>query len=247
MANVIEKHYRHLAQNYNTFLYYSPDFIRTLTTKMVEKLRLKPEDTLVDLGCGTGMYSLDMVQQVPLKEPVIGVDPFPEMLAQIPKEVPLQPVCQDAVEFSADASWRYDKVLIKETIHHIDRKEELFRNLHARLPDGGILLLVHVPPQVKYPLFDAALERCLNWHADPDELVRLLEEADFRVERDSADYKHSIPKEHYFSMVKGCYMSVLTSFSEDELKAGLKEMEERYAEHSTLEFVDHFDYLTATK
>lgn len=247
MTNVIQKHYRHLAKNYNAFLYYSPEFVRALTAKMIEKLRLSPQDTLVDLGCGTGMYSLDIVRQVPLKNPVIGVDPFAEMLAQIPEGAPIRRVCEDAVDFSADLSWTYEKVFIKETIHHVDRKEELFGNLHSRLPEDGVLLLVHVPPRVQYPLFRAALERCENWHADPDELIRLLQGAGFTVERDAVDYTHAIPRDHYFEMVRGCYMSVLTSFSEQEMEAGLEEMRKQYAQESTLEFTDHFDYLTASK
>jgi hypothetical protein len=136
---------------------------------------------------------------------------------------------------------------VKEAVHHIDDRKTLFKNIHERLTDGGILLLVHVPPNVKYPLFSQALERCLDWHADPDELTTLLEETGFKVEREGLDFPHSIPKEHYFQMVANCYMSVLTSFSEEELAAGLAEMEEKYADQDVLEFVDHFDYLTAIK
>ena len=109
------------------------------------------------------------------------------------------------------------------------------------------MLLVHVPPAVKYPLFNAALERCLGWHADPDELVQLLQDAGFQVERDALDYEHRIPRDHYFKMVQSCYMSVLTSFSRDELEAGLAEMNARHVDQDMLEFVDHFDCLTATR
>ncbi len=56
MQDVLDKHYKRLAKDYDQFLYYSPDFVRTLTQKMVEKLQLKPDDTLADIGGGTGMY-----------------------------------------------------------------------------------------------------------------------------------------------------------------------------------------------
>lgn len=246
MQHVIDKHYRRLAKKYDEFLYYSPEFVRALTRKMVEKLRLREEDVLVDLGCGTGMYALDMLEQVRLRNPVIGVDPYPEMLASIPEGAPIRPVAEDALTFSARPG-RYDKVLMKEAVHHVDDKRTLFENLHKRLSGDGVLLLVHVPPDVQYPLFAKALERCLKWHADPDELTALLGETGFQVERDTLDYRHAIPKEHYFQMVANCYMSVLTSFSEDELAVGLAEMKETYADREVLEFVDYFDYLTATK
>lgn len=245
-SSVIDKHYRRLGDSYNSFLYYSPDFVRTLTSKMVEKLRLVESDRLADLGCGTGMYSVDLLQQVPLTQPVVGVDPFEDMLRQIPEGAPIEPVCEDALEWSAKPG-TYDKILIKETVHHIPQRQELFANLYDRLSDGGVLLLVHVPPALEYPLFDAALQRCLSWHADPDELVVLLREAGFDVERDVLEYRHEIPKEKYFDMVRNCYMSVLTSFSEEELEAGLAEMAETHAGTDVLSYIDRFDYLTATK
>ncbi len=246
MQEVLDKHYNRLAKDYDEFLYYSPQFVRALTKKMIEKLQLVASDVLADIGCGTGMYSLDILKQVPLKQSVLGVDPYPEMLAQIPGDAPIAPIAEDALKFSR-RRLDYSKVLIKETIHHVDRKEEFFTNIYQNLRPGGIMLLVHVPPAVKYPLFDAALERCLGWHADPNKLVEQLKGAGFDVERDALDYQHAIPKEHYFKMVTSCYMSVLTSFSEKELETGLAEMDSKYEDDSVLRFTDHFDYLVAVK
>lgn len=243
---VVDQHYKDLGDRYNELLYYSPAFVRALTEKMVEKLKLEESDRLVDLGCGTGMYSIDMLQQVELKQPVIGVDPFETMLRHIPEDARIEPVCEDALSFSEQPG-TYDKVLIKETVHHIDDRETLFSNLHDRLSDEGVLLLVHVPPNLDYPLFDAALERCLEWHADPNELTDQLKDAGFSVERDSLRYQHELPKQHYHEMVRNRYMSVLHSFDEDELNAGLKEMEERDADRDVLTFIDHFDYIAALK
>lgn len=246
MNDVIQTHYERLAQNYDTFLYYSPDFIRHLTSHMIDKLALNQDDILVDLGCGTGMYSLDILAQVSLKNPVIGVDLFPEMLAQIPKDAPIEQVAMDALAFS-ELPGAYDKILVKETVHHISDRKAFFNNLYQRLTPGGILLLVHVPPNVEYPLFSKALERCLEWHAKPHELVSLLENESFQVSRDELVHRHAIPKEKYFEMVENQYMSVLSSFSSEEIQAGLKEMRSTYADEEVLKFNDRFDFITAKK
>ena len=246
MQDVLDKHYRRLADDYEEFLYYSPSFVRALTTRMIDKLRLVPSDVLADVGCGTGMYALDILKQVPLEEPVIGVDPYREMLAQIPPEAKIAPVVESALEFSRREG-AYNKVLVKETIHHVADIPEFFANMYRNLPAGGVLLLVHVPPDVQYPLFEAALARCLNWHADPDVLTDQLDAAGFAVQRDTLDYQHALPKEHYFNMVRSSYMSVLTSFSDEEMETGLNEMEDKYRHEPVLTFVDHFDFLTATK
>lgn len=242
MTDVVTEHYQRLGDRYDDFLYYSPEFVRTLTAKMIEMLELAPDDVLVDLGCGTGMYSIDILEQVPLKAEVIGVDPFVEMLRRIPPEAGISGVVQDALAFSAEPG-EYDKVLMKEAVHHVENRRALLANLHRRLRPGGRLLLVHVPPKLQYPLFRRALERCERWHADPDELERLMLEAGYAVERDAVDYPHAIPKETYFAMVENQYMSVLSSFSSDEISAGLAEMSQTYADRTLLEFVDHFDFI----
>lgn len=244
--DVLDEHYRNLADDYDEFLYYSPDFVRTLTAKMIECLDLAEDDRLADIACGTGMYSIDILEQVDLRQPVFGVDPYPEMLAAIPEDAHIDAIATTALDFSRETR-SYDKVLIKEGIHHVRERPEFFANIHANLSDGGRMLLVHVPPNVAYPLFDAALERCRGWHADPDELESQLADAGFSVDRDAVDIQHEIPTSHYLRMVENCYMSVLTSFEKEELEAGLDEMRARYGHLDTLKFVDHFDYLTAVK
>lgn len=245
-SDVLDQHYRNLADDYDEFLHYSDDFVRTITTKMIDHLDLGERDRLADIGCGIGIYSLDILEQVDLRHPILGVDPYPEMLAAIPDDANIEPIATTALEFSREDR-SFDKVLIKEGIHHVRNREEFFVNIHAKLPDGGRMLLVHVPPDVDYPLFEAALERCLDWHVDPDVLDKQLAEAGFTVERDSVDIQHAIPTSHYLRMVENCYMSVLTSFDKEELKAGLEEMRERYGHLDTLRFVDHFDYLIGIK
>ena len=245
-APLLNEHYQRLGADYDDYLHYSDDFVRRLTSKMIRSLDLQEDDVLVDLGGGTGMYAADILAQVPLRHPVILVEPFAQMLANVPADLPIECVQMDALAFSTEPR-RYDKVLMKEAVHHVVDQATLFANLHARLSPGGRLLLVHVPPELDYPLFEAALARSRTWHADPARLVRQLRETGFAVERDVLDYRHGIPKEAYFRMVAGRYMSLLSSFSDDELRAGLGEMAERHANRDVLEFTDRFDFITAIR
>src|SRR5690606_24161955 len=136
---------------------------------------------------------------------------------------------------------------MKEAVHHVEDQPAMFANLHGRLSPGGRLLLVHVPPQLDYLLFETALQRSLTWHADPRREVELLREAGFAVERDRLDYRTDIPKPACCRIVAGRYMSPLSTYSDDELQAGLAEMAERYADRMLLELTDRIDYITANK
>jgi trans-aconitate methyltransferase len=244
--DVLDTHYQRIAERYSEYLSYSGEFVPALAAKMAEMLRLSEDDVLVDLGGGTGIYTAAILDQVPLRAPVMLVDFSADMLERVPDDLPVEKVYTDALAFS-EQQRRYDKVLIKETVHHVDDRLTLFRNLYERLAPGGALLLVHVPPELDYPLFDAAKERARRWHADPDELERLLEAAGFETARDAVDWGHSMPKQRYFEMVASQYMSVLSSFSEEEIDDGLLEMNETYAGVDVLEFNDHFDYLVGYK
>ena len=78
-------------------------------------------------------------------------------------------------------------------------------------------------------------------------IAEWLEKAGFEVSRDAVDYPHSIPTRTYFRMVANQYMSVLSSFSQREIADGLVEMERKYGSRETLEFTDHFDYITGIR
>ena len=244
--HVLDEHYHRIAERYTDFLSYSDEFVPTLAKKMVDMLHLTEDDVFVDLGGGTGIFTAAILGQVRLRNPVILVDYYAEMLDQVPAELPVEKVEADALAFSAEPR-SYDKVLIKETIHHVDNRDLLMRQLYERLRSGGALLLVHVPPELDYPIFEAALERARNWHADPDELERQMRAAGFQVERDAIDWPHVIPKERYFDQVASQFMSVLSSFTPDEMEAGLAEMRQTYADTDVLEFNDHFDYIVGYK
>jgi len=243
---LVQDHYKNLSQNYDDYLLYSPQFVRTLTQKMIQMLDLKEDDTFVDLGGGTGMYTKDILEQVALKKPALLVDPFAEMLKQA-KSHP-QIVCEqaDGLAFS-EHDKTYDKVLMKEAVHHVQDKERLFRNLYQHLSPKGRLLLVHVPPELDYPLFKKALERVRNWHANPEDLNQTLKNAGFHIRHEYLKYPHSISKQKYFRMVRTGYMTVLSSFSDQEIDEGIKEMEANLAAKEILQFEDHFDFILAEK
>lgn len=244
--DVVFRHYQQVADTYDGYLSYSGDFVRSLATTMIKRLNLRPEDRFVDLGGGTGLYTSAILEQVPLQQPALLVDPLPEMLQQAPADLSAERLVADALEFAAQ-SRSYDKVLMKESVHHISHRALLFERLYERLSTGGALLLVHIPCEIEYPLFDAALERARHWHADSDELVTLLEGAGFAVDRGVFEYRHSIPKAQYHEMVRNCYMSVLSTFEKHELEAGLAEMVKRHADCDVLEFTDRFDLITGYK
>jgi trans-aconitate methyltransferase len=247
MSGQNHNHYQKIGSIFDDLWSYESEYIQFLTTNIIEYLRLKSTDTLVDLGCGTGIYAKSILKLLKLDNPIICVDPSKKMLEQIPSSSPeYKTIALDAIAFLSQAGF-YNKVLIKEVIHHVDNKESLFRNLFQRLTSGGILLLILLPPTIDYPLFDEALRLYEKSQPHYSNLANMLENVGFNVSVNFVSYLLAIPKSKYFQMVENRYMSLLSFFDDKQLASGLAEMSQKYAQQSTLEFLDRFVFITASK
>lgn len=235
-----------LEKSFGQYMLGSPESVRCLSSKMIEELSLEEGDRLVDLGCGTGTYSMDILSQVQLRHRIVAVDPSAEMLERIPARMHLGRMNVGLLKFAA-CSGTFDKILMKDTIRYVDDRRLLLFNLYQRLSDGGKLLLVNRSPEARHPLFKQAQEQYPQSCVDTEELSGLLEEMGFSVERSSLAYTHELRTEDYIKLVRGRYLAVLLSFTSKEIHAGATELEERYAGRSDLEIVDRHDFLTATK
>jgi trans-aconitate methyltransferase len=246
MSGQNQQHYQKIGSLYNNLWYYSEEYIKFMTTNIIEYLRLKPTDTLADLGCGTGIYAKSILKQIQLDNPIICVDSSEKMLEQIPGSPQYKIIVSDAIDFLSLPKV-YNKILIKEAIHHINNKELLFSRLFQRLTNDGIFLLILLPPNIDYPLFDEALRRYEKSQPHYSNLANMLEKVGFNVSVNFVEFLLTIPKSKYFQMVENRYMSLLSFFDDKQLAEGLVEMSQKYAQQSILEFPDRFVFITASK
>ncbi|WP_201026132.1 class I SAM-dependent methyltransferase [Mastigocoleus testarum] len=244
----VQKHYQNIAVNFDELWTYSQDFIIFISEKIVKKLEFKSQDIFLDLGCGTGLFTKEINNIVGFDNPVICCDISANMLAQLSDNSDYKCVAMDAVEFSRQ-SYEYDKILIKEMIHHlnVNEQEKLTENIFARLHLGGKFLLILLPPTIEYPLFEAALSRYEELQPDYKYLVELFNKTGFKTSVDFVEYPLSIPKNRYIMMVKNRYMSLLSSFDDNEIQEGVFEIEQKYSDKDILEFNDRFVCIVGEK
>ena len=128
----INKHYERLANNYNYSWQHSPAFVRAVSQKCVKSLELKSTDLLVDIGCGTGLFSEQISEIAKLANPVLCVDSSSSMLENLPSCAGLKAILMDANNFIAIPN-KYDKILIKHAIHLIPDRDDFLKQLYERL------------------------------------------------------------------------------------------------------------------
>ena len=240
MNEKVKKHYDELSTNYDNLWTYSKPFVEHISKNIISLLYLKNDDILVDYGCGTGIYTKAILQIMNLKNEVICTDLSEKMLESLENTNGVKTIAMDAISFS-NLDINYDKVFIKEMIHHIENgKEIIYQNIFKNLNPNGIFIILLLPPTIEYPLFNKALNYYEAHQPHYQEIANGFEKVGFVTDVQKINYPLEINKKRYFNMVSNRYMSLLSQFSDDEIEKGIFEMEEKYKNVKTLRFNDTF-------
>jgi ubiquinone/menaquinone biosynthesis C-methylase UbiE len=239
-------HYDRLAPVYDQNWAHSSEFLEWMSGCILARLRISEGDRVVDVGCGTGLYARRLAECTGC---VVCVDPSARMLEQIsddPRLMAIQASAEDLVcgpaPLPAD---RFEAILIKEAIHHVTNRVAIISGLASLLTPGGRFLVVMLPTRIEYPLFQAALDRFCELQPAPEEIAGAMGDAGLTVELSYNDFPLVFPTERYVTMVGDRYLSLLSTFSDEEIAAGMKEIRRRYP-GERVEFRDRFAFVLGT-
>lgn len=240
------EHYDRLASTYDQTWGYRPDYVAWMNDRILTRLRLDPGDHVADIGAGTGLFLRKLSEQVNTQSPIVCIDPSQAMLDQLPDDLNVLPVCALAEDVAAArVGLPYDKldaITIKETVHHFTDMATTVGGLADWLVAGGRMLVVSLPPWPSYPLFHAARERFAANQPEPEDVAAAMRDAGLHVDLEHEEYPVTVKRDRYFNLVRNRWMSVLSTFSDEELEAGLEEMAAAYPEPE-LTFPDRFAFV----
>jgi trans-aconitate 2-methyltransferase len=152
---------------------------------------IKPDDVVLDAGCGGGGVTQKLLQLTPN---VIAVDADPNMVekarATLPESVPVY--LQSLTEL--DIEERVDVVFSCAVFHWITDHEQLFERLRAVLKPGGRLVAQCGGQGNIQNVLDVVGERPGRWlYAGPEETEKRLRAAGFSEARAWLEPKPTIP------------------------------------------------------
>jgi hypothetical protein len=107
------------------------------------------------------------------------------------------------------------------------------------------LLVVMLPTRIGYPLFQKAHERFTELQPDPKAIATAMADAGLAVELSYDEFPLAFPTERYLGVVRNRYMSLLSTFGDDEIAAGVEEIRRRYS-GERVEFKDRFAFVLGT-
>jgi ubiquinone/menaquinone biosynthesis C-methylase UbiE len=116
-------------------------------SKLVKILRVKPGQTVCDMGCGNGFYTLPLAKLVGDDGRVLAVDIQPEMLellkerAAAEKVKNIKTVLGTVVDPKLPAA-SLDLVLMVDVYHEFSHPEHMLRAIRQSLKPGGRIALV---------------------------------------------------------------------------------------------------------
>jgi 2-polyprenyl-3-methyl-5-hydroxy-6-metoxy-1,4-benzoquinol methylase len=114
--------------------------------KVVEALKVKPDDRICDLGSGSGLFTRPLARKANGKGVVYAVDIDSELLkyvertAQEQKLTNIKPIL--ASETDPKLPEAVDLITIIDTLHHISNQTEYLKGLKKRLKPGGRVAII---------------------------------------------------------------------------------------------------------
>jgi ubiquinone/menaquinone biosynthesis C-methylase UbiE len=113
---------------------------------LLEALAIKPGQTVCDLGCGNGFYTVELARQVGPRGTVYAVDIQPEMLRMLAERAAaeglrnIRPVLSTPIDPRLPAG-EVDVVLCIDVYHEFSHPEAMLARIRESLADGGRLVL----------------------------------------------------------------------------------------------------------
>ena len=175
-------------------------------------------------------------------------DPSPNLLEKA-KEKGLDTMLATADEFFASPlASQYNKLLFARCVHHFPDLRQTFKEAFAAIPVGSICVIVSCnTSKISEPLFSAAIKK-LSQAVSGNDVSPVLADIGFSTYIEEGKIAFTYTKKQWYAKIRGRYSSVLKCFIDEEIEAGIAELEQTtFKDTDVIQSETNLFYVVAVK
>jgi hypothetical protein len=219
----MKNHFDGIADIYDSIWHFSDTYKEWMLSHILKILKFDKDDIFVDIGGGTAVYTKLILENSKLIKKAYCIEPSIKM-SNIAKKYKDIIIYNENSNIFSKRELTYDKILIKEAIHHIQNRRFLWNNLYKNINLKGQILIITRPQNIRLPLFKKARDVFYQNQPSFKTLQNELEKEKFDVNISFDTYNLKIKKEIWLYMIRQRFMSDLGCFSDKEIDKGIQEI-----------------------
>ena len=205
----------------------SQKYINSFNRFILKQVKLNRNSRILDIGCGRGKILANLSNKLRLLNKPIGLDI--ENHKDKSKKIIFKKI--DALSYIFKTEITFDLILIKQTIHLLERKQvmKLLTICKNKLnPNGKIIILSLDPKKNEIPTFQLMNKKLKISLKKDQKLFNLILKNQNKIIIKKFTFDVQISKTKYLQMIKNRYISTLLNFSNEQIDDGINEIKEDY-------------------
>jgi len=208
----------------------SRNYINKFNKFLLKNIKLNSRSVILDIGCGRGKILGNLSSKLKLKNKPFGID----ITEHKDKDKRINFKKIDALKFFEKNKYKFDLILIKQTIHLLNLSEiKQLLNISKKnlTPNGKIFIFSIDTDKNEIPTFRLMQSKLSKSIRRDKKLLKLIIKSNTKTIKKKFFYRVKITKKKYLNMIQNRYISTLLTFTKKELNKGLREIHLKYKEN----------------
>ena len=205
----------------------SQDYINSFNKFLLKNVKLDSNSMILDIGCGRGKILGSINSKLKLRIKPFGID----LVNHKDRDKRINFNNINAIKFFNKNKYKFDLILIKQTIHLLNLSEikKLLKMAKKNLTPGGKIFIFSLDiNRNEIPTFKLMKSKLSKSLKRDKKILNLIIKSNTQIIKRKFIYKVKITKKKYLNMIQNRYISTLLSFTRKELSEGLKEINQKY-------------------
>ena len=212
----------------------STSYIKSFNKFLIKETKLNKNSAILDIGCGRGKILGNLTSKLRLIKKPIGIDI--EQHKDRDKRIIFNKT--DAISYLKKNRKKFDLILLKQTIHFLplkDIKKLLLLCMNCLNFDGRIAIFTLATSKNEIPTFKLMKIKLLKSLDRDKKILNFISKLYPKRIIKKFSYKVKITKKKYVEMVLEKFISTLLNFNNDQIVAGINEINQKYKKNLKFE------------